>query len=70
MTLLTAIAIGTALGVGSLSFWAIRRASNRPANGELKTLARLDEKIIKNQKCILKHFVEYHHLINHKAINV
>lgn len=34
--------------VTSLSFYAIRYASRRPANGELKTISRIESKIEHN----------------------
>lgn len=48
------------LTIAIISKFVITHAANRPANGELKTLERLDREIIYNQKCILKHLPNHH----------
>lgn len=73
MEIIVAIIVAVALGVGSVSFVAIKYAAHRPANGELHTLARLEKKIVQNQECLLKHFagdVSHIHITNHKVQGV
>ena len=50
MTILVAIVIGVGVGVCTVSVWAIKTVSKRPANGELMQLKNLDLKIARNQE--------------------
>lgn len=54
MEIIIGLVITSALTVSSLSFVVIRYAAHRPANGELKTLANLERKILLNQQCIAR----------------
>lgn len=50
----------------SVSFYAIRYASHRPANGELKTLKGVEEKLETNRTLlhtIAKQHVHYKHTV-------
>lgn len=62
MDILFFIIMAGGASVAAASGYVIKYVGNRPANGELKTLERLDAKIIKNQKSILRHFTNYHHV--------
>jgi len=57
MTILYVFIAGVAIGIAIMSVPMIKKASQRPANGELKTLERLDRKILVNQKGLSKHFI-------------
>lgn len=56
MDALITIIATVGLAVALASFFVIRHAARRPANGELKTLAALERKIVSNQVIILRNF--------------
>lgn len=50
MQIILSIIVASASLIVACSFIVIRRVSHRPANGELKTLARIDTKIINHKR--------------------
>lgn len=56
MDALIALITAGGISIAIVSVFVIRHAAHRPANGELKTLAALERKIVTNQESILKVF--------------